>query len=81
MEAKRWEMVYLELKYCERCGGLWFRRKGESQAYCESCLLQMSEMAGPENEANVSYARLRRGLASDHRMVNILALWPREGKA
>ena len=27
----------LELKYCERCGGLWFRPLGAEAVYCASC--------------------------------------------
>jgi len=81
METERLEMVYLELKYCERCGGLWFRRKGEPQVFCEPCSLQWSETAGSDHEAGVSYARLKRGFASDRRMVNLLAVCPQEGKA
>lgn len=27
----------VELKYCERCGGLWLRLRGNSEVYCASC--------------------------------------------
>lgn len=81
METERLEMVYLELKYCERCGGLWFRQKGESQVYCESCSLQWSEMVASDNEAGVSYAGLKRGFSSDRRMIDFVAVCPQEGKA
>jgi len=30
--------VPMELKYCERCGGLWLRRQGEDVVYCRGCL-------------------------------------------
>jgi Zn-finger nucleic acid-binding protein len=29
--------VAVELKYCERCGGLWLRRTHEDGSYCERC--------------------------------------------
>ena len=29
--------ICLELKYCERCGGLWLRLKNESGVHCGSC--------------------------------------------
>lgn len=29
--------VPVELKYCERCGGLWLRRQGEDVVYCRGC--------------------------------------------
>jgi len=32
------EGMVLELKYCERCGGLGLRRPHSSEAYCESCV-------------------------------------------
>ncbi len=38
MDSKQWEVVQLELKYCERCGGLWLRRKGATDVCCWSCL-------------------------------------------
>ena len=27
-------LIKLECKYCERCGGLWIRRRGETEARC-----------------------------------------------
>ena len=30
----------VELKYCERCGGLWLRRPGQEIVYCERCRAQ-----------------------------------------
>jgi hypothetical protein len=31
------EKIRSELKYCERCGGLWVRREGNLAVYCTSC--------------------------------------------
>ncbi|MGA8154181.1 MAG: hypothetical protein WB952_24760 [Terriglobales bacterium] len=81
MEIERLEMVYLELKYCERCGGLWFRRKGDAHLYCESCSMQWADAAGAENEASMSYAGLKRAIASDRRIVDFIVLCPQEGEA
>jgi Zn-finger nucleic acid-binding protein len=36
MEMER-EVIELELKYCERCGGLWLRRKGNVEVFCQRC--------------------------------------------
>jgi hypothetical protein len=36
--------VYLELKYCERCGSLWFRECGSSRVYCDGCLPALNEL-------------------------------------
>src|SRR5258708_28758706 len=34
----------LELKYCERCGGLWLRPVGGGQGYCVACAWAMGEL-------------------------------------
>jgi hypothetical protein len=36
--------VRMELKYCERCGGLWLRPAGSGSSYCESCAAAMAEL-------------------------------------
>jgi hypothetical protein len=33
----------VELKYCERCGGLWLRSKGNAGIYCSPCDREMAE--------------------------------------
>jgi len=81
METEGLEIVYLELKYCERCGGLWLRRKGEADVYCESCSLQWQEVGVLNNKSGTSYARLRRSLVSDRRSADVLVVCPQEGKA
>jgi hypothetical protein len=37
-------LVPVELKYCERCGGLWLRPKEETEIYCPGCVPQMAEL-------------------------------------
>jgi hypothetical protein len=44
MEIEGLEIVRLELKYCERCGGLWMRTWGTDDVYCPSCEVQMSDL-------------------------------------
>jgi LSD1 subclass zinc finger protein len=29
--------ILIELKYCERCGGLWLRPQGAERVYCAGC--------------------------------------------
>lgn len=41
------EMVELELKYCERCGGLWVRQQGSQEVYCAACLVEMTGFPRP----------------------------------
>lgn len=38
------EKVILELKYCERCGGLWLRPVGGGQIYCVKCSSAIAEL-------------------------------------
>jgi hypothetical protein len=41
----------IELKYCERCGGLWLRHAGTGQVYCAYCAADMAEVArGPKKQ-------------------------------
>lgn len=44
--------VGLELKYCERCGGLWLRPRGSAGVYCRPCHSIMAALPCP---------RVRRG--------------------
>lgn len=43
MEDLGTSAIQLELKYCERCGGLWLRPKGSDLVFCGGCA---SAMAG-----------------------------------
>jgi len=40
----------LELKYCERCGGLWLRPSGGSQVYCAACGREMAQLPPASHE-------------------------------
>lgn len=40
----------LELKYCERCGGLWLRPAGGGQIYCRICARAIAELPPPSTE-------------------------------
>jgi hypothetical protein len=39
--------MQMELKYCERCGGLWFRPCGVRQVYCAHCMPAIAELPAP----------------------------------
>jgi hypothetical protein len=41
------EVVELELKYCERCAGLWVRPIGSDSNYCLRCEAQMKPASFP----------------------------------
>jgi hypothetical protein len=36
--------LLVELKYCERCGGLWLRAQGVSTVYCGPCRTEMAAL-------------------------------------
>jgi hypothetical protein len=55
----RQEELRFELKYCERCGGLWLRPAGGGQTYCVGCARQMGELPPPSEERTSS--RMQRG--------------------
>jgi len=40
--------IQVELKYCERCGGLWLRPRGADGVYCASCRVRLAAMPNPE---------------------------------
>jgi hypothetical protein len=48
-----------ELKYCERCGGLWLRPAGGGQTYCVACGRAMAELPAPSIQPGT--ARMSRG--------------------
>lgn len=39
------QVIHLELKYCERCGGLWLRAAGGRGIYCARCEAAVLSMA------------------------------------
>ena len=44
------ELKRLELKYCERCGGLWVRECGAGVVYCDHCQRSMAELPIPKKK-------------------------------
>lgn len=42
--------LQLELKYCERCGGLWLRPVGGGQIYCVTCGREMAQLPPPSKD-------------------------------
>ncbi len=53
----------VELKYCERCGGLWLRRRGGAGVHCASCCIRFAALPergeGREGGASRRKARLQ----------------------
>jgi Zn-finger nucleic acid-binding protein len=44
ISMSRQDEMAVELKYCERCGGLWLRRPGQELVYCERCRAQKAAL-------------------------------------
>jgi hypothetical protein len=57
-------MIRLELKYCERCGGLLLRRTGGAVVYCQSCAKSLSELPVMRKVEKVTGGRKTPTLAS-----------------
>jgi hypothetical protein len=53
------EEIQFELKYCERCGGLWLRPVGGGQVYCIACGREMAQLPPPSRDRET--AQLPRG--------------------
>ena len=45
MEGIEAGAIQLELKYCERCGGLWLRPRGSELVFCAACARVMAGLA------------------------------------
>ncbi|HWF91797.1 MAG TPA: hypothetical protein VN684_05905 [Terriglobales bacterium] len=61
MDTENNGIIELELKYCERCGGLWLRIRGRDDVYCASCALQISDLPGAAVRKRGAKLRARRG--------------------
>ena len=49
MEGFETGFIQLELKYCERCGGLWLRPRDSELVFCGSCAKAMAGLLLPKN--------------------------------
>ena len=63
ISMNRQDETAVELKYCERCGGLWLRRPGQDLVYCARCrsqrasLLQSGRRYRPQNSLQIECLR------------------------
>ncbi len=64
------EGISMELKYCERCGGLWLRREGEPGVYCAECRARVAardriigKMRGPRPAQGIAPISVGFGVA------------------
>ena len=56
MEIDDVNVVFLELKYCERCGGLWLRPRDCEDVFCATCSAQMAELRQSARKHNLRFA-------------------------
>jgi Zn-finger nucleic acid-binding protein len=59
-DGRRGMELQFELKYCERCGGLWLRPMGGEQVYCGSCWSEMNKL--PRGSRSKQGASTTRGV-------------------
>jgi hypothetical protein len=50
-DTKNEKQMRMELKYCERCGGLWVRECGAAVVYCPSCRPKVNELPVPKKRS------------------------------
>jgi len=62
--------VGVELKYCEHCGGLFVREKGEGLVYCEKCQPKVADLPIPKkkNPGRLQLPVRRRTLVEKYRV-------------
>jgi hypothetical protein len=61
------EIVRMELKYCERCGGLWLRECGAGIVYCGNCQPEVADLPAPRKKTGrVKVPVRRRSIVEDY---------------
>jgi Zn-finger nucleic acid-binding protein len=64
-EKEKDEVVRVELKYCERCGGLWLRECATGAVYCEKCQGSISDLPIPKKKPQRVELPVRRRVVLD----------------
>lgn len=77
MEGIDSNAVQMELKYCERCGGLWLRLKGSELIYCPSCAVVLAGIA--RDPRFLAYYATRHGSTDEPESTN--TFWIEGGNA
>ncbi|HKS73899.1 MAG TPA: hypothetical protein VJQ82_11935 [Terriglobales bacterium] len=82
MEMMEIEIVEVELKYCERCGGLWLRPCGSTRVFCASCAPKMAALEIPEDIVRLNLPEpIDDGEDFDERLEHLAALCGEGGNA
>lgn len=64
-ESKSGNELKFELKYCERCGGLWLRPAGGMQIYCVACGREMNQLPPASKEPETARTQAKPRLGAD----------------
>jgi hypothetical protein len=65
----------VELKYCERCGGLFLRPQGSGRAYCKPCMPLMAELPQAKARRTVRDVRLPVATPKIEMEGSVIELW------
>lgn len=75
----------VELKYCERCGGIWLRPGGGREIYCPPCIPKMAQIPfRGMKQTSLAYLKQTQEEsqgAIEGRCAEILAFCPEGGNA
>jgi hypothetical protein len=74
MEELNFEAIQMELKYCERCGGLWLRPTASGLVFCGPCAKVIAGLL-PSSRTSLSVIGDRPKAGPDS------AFWSEGGKA
>jgi LSD1 subclass zinc finger protein len=80
MEIDELDVVFLDLKYCERCGGLWLRPRGSEDVYCASCVAQVMKLQNGWRQSNTPLV-LRTTIQSEGESREVLVICGEGGNA
>jgi Zn-finger nucleic acid-binding protein len=80
MESDDFNVILLELKYCERCGGLWLRREGSEEILCASCAAQVTELPGGSGQGHLRQV-LRTTIRTDGESREVVVMCGEGGNA
>jgi Zn-finger nucleic acid-binding protein len=80
MEIDDLNIILLELKYCERCGGLWLRRQGSQEILCASCAAQGTGLPGVFGDQHLRHV-LRTTIRADGVSREVLVMCGAGGNA
>ncbi|MBV8049834.1 MAG: hypothetical protein JOZ80_01520 [Acidobacteriaceae bacterium] len=80
MEIDELDVVFLDLKYCERCGGLWLRQRGSEDVYCASCAAEIMKLQSGWRKRSIPLV-LRTTIQSDGESREVLVMCGEGGTA